>query len=333
VLIGVNGSGKSHLMKVLYASITPFERLNGSTVSRGELAQKITDKLVGVFRPDGEALGRLVRRRRGVDVARVAIRGDCGSFSYEFGTRRDQPLTLVEKKRWVPGAGEQATYIPAHEVLSTYEGFLHAWENRELAFDETVPDLCLKLTAGRIRGPAAGRTHDLQTLVDQALGGQTLKEGQRFYVKLGRAKTEAHLVAEGLRKLATIQYLIATGAFAPGGILFWDEPEANLNPVLIQKIERLLFALVDSGMQVFVATHDYLLAHRLSLAAEKDPRHFDERLRFFSLHQPERNGPFVAETARSLAEMNCNALLDEFARFYDDEQAAFLGTDRADRHR
>ncbi|WP_281258757.1 hypothetical protein [Avibacterium endocarditidis] len=41
---------------------------------------------------------------------------------------------------------------------------------------------------------------------------------------------EIPLVAEGLRKLAMVARLVATGTLLDKGCLFWDEPEANLNP-------------------------------------------------------------------------------------------------------
>lgn len=40
---------------------------------------------------------------------------------------------------------------------------------------------------------------------------------------------EMPLVAEGLRKVAMLARLIATGTLLEQGYLFWDEPETNLN--------------------------------------------------------------------------------------------------------
>ena len=42
------------------------------------------------------------------------------------------------------------------------------------------------------------------------------------------------LVSEGYRKLATIMYLILSGSLSKNAILFWDEPETNMNPKMIQ---------------------------------------------------------------------------------------------------
>ncbi len=37
------------------------------------------------------------------------------------------------------------------------------------------------------------------------------------------------LVSEGYRKMATIMYLILSGSLTKDSILFWDEPETNMN--------------------------------------------------------------------------------------------------------
>ena len=58
-----------------------------------------------------------------------------------------------------------------------------------------------------------------------------------------------HLVAEGLRKLAMILRLAQSGTLVEGGYLFWDEPEANLNPATIRPVARVIRLLAQAGVQ------------------------------------------------------------------------------------
>ena len=51
-----------------------------------------------------------------------------------------------------------------------------------------------------------------------------------------------------------IARLIATGSLLDKGFLFWDEPEANLNPKIIKLMARIIVELGLHGIQVFVAT-------------------------------------------------------------------------------
>jgi len=102
-------------------------------------------------------------------------------------------------------------------------------------------------------------------------------------VRQGQVDMEAHLVSEGLRKLASLYRLIDNGSISQGSILFWDEPEASLNPRLIELIVELLIALVAHGVQVILASHDYLLTHQLSIRAEHGRLPPGVGLRFFGL--------------------------------------------------
>ena len=70
---------------------------------------------------------------------------------------------------------------------------------------------------------------------------------------------EADLVAEGYRKLTMVARLIANGSLDANSLLFWDEPEANLNPRLIRRLAPLLLDLAEAGVQVFIATHSLFL--------------------------------------------------------------------------
>ena len=68
------------------------------------------------------------------------------------------------------------------------------------------------------------------------------------------------LVAEGLRKFGMLARLIATGIILDNGYLFWDEPEANLNPRMVAKLAETIISLPNlHGVQVFIATHSLFL--------------------------------------------------------------------------
>jgi predicted ATPase len=59
--------------------------------------------------------------------------------------------------------------------------------------------------------------------------------------------------------------LIANGSLDANSMLFWDEPEANLNPRLIRRLAPLLLDLAEAGVQVFIATHSLFLMRALEL--------------------------------------------------------------------
>ena len=148
----------------------------------------------------------------------------------------------------------------------------------------------------------------------------------QFYVKFKKEGLEiaAPLVAEGIKKLGQMIYLIRNGSLTKDTILFWDEPEVNLNPKYIRLVADFLMALSKAGVQIFVATHDYLLAHYLSTKADYREVTDAPPMKFFAFTKGE--GGTEVEDAESLAGIKNNTLLDEYADLYELESDLFMQT-------
>ncbi len=76
---------------------------------------------------------------------------------------------------------------------------------------------------------------------------------------------EMGLVSEGYRKLATITYLIRNGCLNANSVLFWDEPETNMNPGMIRPLVDAMMQLAKLKVQIFITTHDYFLQQYLNM--------------------------------------------------------------------
>ncbi|ACY17937.1 AAA family ATPase [Haliangium ochraceum] len=330
VFIGANATGKSHLLKLLYAPLKTLEQSPHRRGSRDreELALKVREKLEGVFRPEDERSGRLVRRTVGRDHARAAIVCDDGKLDFELSTLGS--LTLKPHRLPTP---ETCLFLPSREFLSAYEGFIAAYQSRELSIDETYYDLCVALSASPLRGARGREATELLKPLTKALPFKVVLQNGRFYITAPKqGKIEAHLVAEGYRKIASIIHLVNNGALAQNGIIFWDEPEANLNPQLIVHVARLLMQLAGAEVQVFVATHDYLLASELSLAAEYlKPEARAAQVRFFCLNRPARDKSAEIEFGNTLADLRHNPIFEEFAAHHERERELFYHSEESDR--
>jgi energy-coupling factor transporter ATP-binding protein EcfA2 len=307
VLIGENGTGKSHVLKAMYAVVRAAQEAGARRPSALLYA-----KFAAVFRVDlRTAHRRLVRRgaTTGFAVQLVDVSGASTSLKNEGETTYASHCTKL-------GAG---LFVPPREVLAMYRGFIAAYEGRKLDLDETYPDLCKAMSATPPQGPRARVIEAMLAPLEQILGGEVVLAGDRFVIRQPDGDTEAHLVAEGLRKIASLAHLVANGSLTAGSVLFWDEPEASLNPGLVVKIVDFLRTLAASGVQVFLASHDFLLVHRLSQTVEYgvDPA---VPVRFISLFRPEPGAPVEVEQGDTLVDIEHNAILDEFARYYDREQ-------------
>ena len=312
VFIGENGTGKSHALKAVYSLL---EAMRVSRQPAGpKLLQAVESKLAGVFRPTGGAVTRLIRRKHGQNAAELSIVSDKGTaFRAGISVRG-----MTVRRPWGPF---QSVFLPTREVLALFPGFVSLYDNREISFDETYRDACLAVGLPGLRGVRRTTAEALASSLRKALGGRTELKADGFYVKFDgdRAFMEAHLVAEGLRKIATLERLVVNGTLTKNGYLFWDEPEANLNPKLTTVIADVLCGLADSGVQVFLATHDYLLLKQLDLQAARKQA---PPTRFFAFHRPRAGAPVEVEHADRLDLLAHNPIADEFIRLYERKLAA-----------
>lgn len=329
VIIGANGSGKSHLLKVLYASVQAMSG-GANEVDRDHPAYR-GQWLSGVFKPEDGYLPHLVRDKKGAGTASLGVEMSEGNWSLEFHShkglaRATDPLGIAQ----APNA--RGVFIPPNEVLAIYPGFVASYEKRELAFDQTYYDLCKALAAAQLKS-LDEELSSVSIELGTKIGGNVLKKGDRFYVvsENGRRSLEAHLIAEGHRKLATLIHLIRNGSLHKDSILFWDEPESNMNPRLIKHLAMFLRELAKVGVQVFIATHDYLLTGELSLAAEYKTKP-EVPIRFFAMSR-EGDGPVSIESGDTLADLKDNPILDEFALHYQREQDAAIACMRENAER
>lgn len=315
VLIGPNATGKSHLMKLLYA----VHKVQENEAAMGHPAKAMTalaDLLSELFRPD--SVGRLVHRRVGVNKAEVTTHLDAGALTFEISSRDGGAVEYAFPQH---ALASRALFIPSREGFSSFASFAALYEARELTWDRTYYDLAKALALPALRGPRGATASRLIKPLEAEIGGKVVLEGSGFYVRGSAGDFEAPLLSEGFRKIATLVRLISNGALQKHGVLFWDEPEANLNPKLARVVVSTLRTLAENGIQIFVATHDTLICQRLSLASEYAQKPLVDT-RFIGLFRTS-TGVVEHETAPVLSDLRHNAMLEEFTHYYDEERAAF----------
>ncbi|MDB6135225.1 MAG: hypothetical protein JWM59_3468 [Verrucomicrobiales bacterium] len=197
-------------------------------------------------------------------------------------------------------------FLPTRELLSLYHGFVSLYETTHLPFDETWRDTAILLGAPLAKGVREERIATLLEPIEAAMGGRlVLEDSGRFYlITEGLGRIEMHLLAEGFRKLGMLARLIATGALLDRGYLFWDEPEANLNPKIIRTIAASILQLAEGGIQVFSASHSLFLLREIYILQQKEFRALDTRC--FGLHQSGdgvevRQGPTIDDVGQITA--------------------------------
>ncbi|MBF0179999.1 MAG: AAA family ATPase [Magnetococcales bacterium] len=314
VIIGANGTGKTHLLKVLYAACA---------VTVGEDRDKgFALKLRNVFNPFEGRMGRLARRittsvtTRGV----VTLTGRATKLSFEFSNHTVLPdrVTVTGESAWKKHTLTSA-YIPVKEMLAHAPGFLATTANREIAFEEIYPDILKRAYLPKLMGPPGQSRQRLLTALQESIEGKVITKGEYFFLKNRQGNLEFTLLAEGMRKLALVWLLIQNGTLQSGSVLFWDEPEANLNPALIGKVVDVILELQRQGVQVFLTTHNYVLLKEFDLRLRPG-----DQIHYMSLFRDD-SGTVSANGGESYLDLNPNAIADTFDALYDREIRRSLG--------
>jgi predicted ATPase len=319
VFIGENGTGKTHVLKMMYAVnlvAANFEyEQNGNANGNGKVAVKphaIVNTPLEVFSINLEELPELIKfEKTEADVN--AEFNDKLFFGYKMTAQSMTPnVTLSDQTILDP------VFIPTHDMLATYRGFIPYYLQYENDYDKTHFDLAVNLQKPNLK---VQPTELLQAIQDKTGIDVQLNNDGLFYITDGKVPFKAKLAAEGIRKIAQIIQLIKNGTIKKHSILYWDEPEVNLNPKYIRLVADFLMVLAKNGVQIFIATHDYLLAHYLSTKAEYQNTTHAPDMAFFAFNKT-ANGTEV-ESAANLTGIQNNVLLDEYAALYDLESELF----------
>ncbi len=306
VLVGANGTGKTHLMKVCYAACVFYDP--------GEDA--FLRKLVSIFLPSNNHPLGLVKRYLEDKTTNIAV--SLGSRMLESHITKnwgDPPTPRMGSSglNW-SATKVDSVYIPPKDMLANAPGFRSLYAAREVHFEETYLDILDRAYLPPLRNPAEFVPAHLQGRLEAELGGKVTIHGEEFFLSGEQGEIEFTLLAEGLRKLGLLWLLIRNGSLRPGAVLFWDEPETNLNPKLYGVVIEVLLELQRLGVQIFLATHDYVILRELDLQAKED-----DKVAFHSLFRSEETGEIECHTADKSLDIHPNAIMEAFDSIYDRE--------------
>jgi len=319
VIIGENGTGKTHLLKAAYglcSGSTLFK--NKPDIGKDDIEAALTAKLLQLFMPLDDKLGKL--RRHGVaenaqleaqfalnKKIAVSFHTNSKSLAIQNSTNYEQYLS-------------EPVYIPTKEVLSFMKGFNSLYEKYGLSFDQTYQDICLLLDLPEIRPETLHeKSKWAMAEIEGICGGRfVFYGGGKVTFKTENAEYSANSMAEGFRKAGMLSRLLETGAIQPGvsGPLFWDEPESNLNPKLMKLLVEILLELSRNGQQIILATHDYVLLKWFDLLLDKDK---DDHVWFHSLYRDKDTSEIKVATTDDYLKISPNPIDEAFGFLINQE--------------
>lgn len=266
VIVGTNGTGKTFILKSIYASLKTLETYGKGNENRNE-SEILSDKLYWTFQTS--KIGNLVSKGANSQLE-CSIENDFNLFSYKFGKDTTKSINHITNRN--PLREHNSIFIPAKEVLSLQKLILKAREDRVFGFDETYYDLAIALQSPKTRGKSSKEVSKSRKVLEELLDGKIendIQTGEWFFKK-GNLKFSLGVTAEGIKKIAIIDHLLGNRYLTKESIIIIDEPEAGLHPYAITKLMEILKLLSDYGMQVFVATHSYFVIKKLHLIATEN---------------------------------------------------------------
>ena len=361
VIIGSNGTGKTHFLKAIYALAGTGQRSSKEVHSKWVPAADISKKLLRLFSPEESRIGTL-RASGSTASTRLCLKGsDDSSVAISFSG--SSKVARLEKSAGAEGQELRPVFIPTKEVLSLVRGMRHPKHDRatvEMIFDDTYIDLAellvhrgfedeasrlaedprlsniacelVSLVGGRYHWTSDGTfrfepgsyEEKADPVRSKSKTAQAYQDSTviRFVAKGGQSLSTS-LTAEGYRKIGMLHRLLCNGSIIPGttGVLLWDEPEANLNPKLMKKLVQVLLELSRNGQQIVLATHDYVLLKWLDLLTDKGK---EDHVRFHALYRDPKTEKMAVESADSYSLISKSAISDTFAELFDEDMARAL---------
>ena len=313
VFIGENGTGKTHILKIIYwACESEREEQEALRESNDDIQylgnikarRRPPQKLIQCFYPcKSESLMRIKSATR-----RINFTPDDKQKNDDF-----ESCDQSTNNEWKAGSKGTipAIFIPAKEML-THAGIEKDFMQRNLPFDITLIDILYKAGVSTIKNLPEEKLVILDKIAS-IIGGKVLCMNDRYYTE----KPDGTLIdfaaeAEGFKKLGLIYRLIETGHLEKDSVLIWDEPEANLNPKLIPELVDIILTLEQMGVQMFFATHDYFFAKFLEVRKKRDNK--------VIYHALNKEGDEVTcESQSDFSLLENNSILRQFIDLYKEE--------------
>ena len=333
VIIGDNGTGKTQVLKLgyLFCKAWPMLTQNKLRLDKQRVESYVEERLAGLFRVGdlshlisqgqksgasitADVIGRIptVQIRMANDPPASAGVEEPMHWAIRLKREKDQhggvDVSALPDSAAANSYVPRAVFVPSKEIVSLFKGLVGLFDAyREFPLDETYRDLAASLAVLE-PAHASPLLPEVAEAIARAVGGELrLVSGEMVLARADGSTLESALMAEGHRKLALLIYLVRHRIIEAGGALFWDEPEANLNPAAVRLIAAALYALAQGGTQVILATHYLFLLREFEVLAAQQPMQVPPR--YFALGFGKKG--VTVSTSTDLAAVDPLVLLDE----------------------
>jgi AAA15 family ATPase/GTPase len=305
LIIGPNQSGKTFLLKALFAGMKTVEQYKRGKENRTD-KEILSDKLYWTFQ--ASELGSIVRKGESfMSFSMVSDKEEELTFSFGPSAKK---LASIDKNTFTP-RNSNTVFIPAKEILSIRDIILEAKDENQFGFEEPYSDLAKALSRTQ-KGKNYDAFSQAREIVSSMVGGrleynEDKKEWQ--FRDNDRKVYEVATTSEGVKKLSILDILLGNRYLDNQSVIIIDELEANLHPSMISQFLDAIFMLADSGIQFFISSHSYFVIKRLYIQAHRR----DISIPVLSFDKG------ICTMSNLKDEMPQNPIIDESIALYKDE--------------
>ncbi len=304
VFVGENGTGKTHLLKALYAACESSK------------SEDPIDELLNCFK-ENQKEGNLLRDRNSSQLMiSIFSEGATQKICHDqqcLNILNEHPFFAGKYSIEIPdGIKFSTVYIPVKDMLTHSNGFLAmANKYRDFPFDKTLADIIIKASQWKVKQPPKLALAILP-LLEEMMDGTVVFENDEFYIRKRDGRLiKFELEAEGLKKIGLLWQLLMTDNLTENNILIWDEPEANLNPKFLPQLVECLLELSRHGVQIFLSTHNYIFAKYFNVRAKNS-----DSVMFHALYL--ENGAVQVESNKIFSSLRNNAIMQTFNQLLEE---------------
>lgn len=268
LFIGINGTGKTFILKALYAMIKSTEEYKRGD-DRRSFEEVLSDKLYWTFQT--EKLGELVQKgeRKKLKASLTLLNNT--SLFFEFGPDTTKKITNLHNT--IERKDVNSIFLPPKEVLTLFNVIVKTGiQDKSFGFDATYTDLVLALQNPPQKDTSYAEFAQARQTISDIFEGRVEYDAinNRWIYKKQKSKFLINITAEGVKKIAILDTLLGNGFLTKDSIIFIDEPESALHPNAISRFMEIIYQLSKAGIQFFIATHSYFVIKKLYLIAKNE---------------------------------------------------------------
>ena len=329
IFIGENGTGKTNLLKAIYAACEISKNHSKSATTLQEcfksygsvpLSKNKNNHTIDIFLRTKYDNQEAIAIKTNYDTLRIVNNNSITPVPNSSNNLEEHtPYSNSYQIHFPKNVSFSATFIPTKDMLTHSKGLLAMSDKyREFPFDKTLTDIIKKANQWKLK-QIPELAVSILPLLEEMIDGQVIIENEEFFVmKNDGRKVHFAVEAEGFKKIGLLWQLLMNESINSDSILIWDEPESNLNPAFLPKLVKCLIELSRHNVQIFLSTHNYIFAKYFNVKASE----FDS-IMFHGLYKD--NDSIKCESDKNFAALKHNSIIKVFNQLLEEVYDLDLG--------